>query len=441
VGEDGNVGIGTANPQAMVHIMSPRHEKLRFQVGDTSGGQRTHINFYNNVGTVIESRITAYAGGGIAFAPSPGANDQITFDNSGNVGIGTRSPGVKLEVKDGGILVNRSENAIVSLQGSRKWNISSGGSAGGQGPSGNLSIYDVTEGVTRFTIDPSGGIGIGTTSPSVLLHLHRGLGDLEAAVQMEDTEPGGRSWKILTTPAGWLSGGLSIYDVSVDQSRIVIDSAGNVGIGTTNPSALLHVRHSSNADFAAFIQNGGGSGKGLRIQSASPGDTAPILQIEDNSGNLRFVAQANGNVGIGTPGPRDRLEVSGGNIRVTGGSFIDDGTTLNVPDYVFDEDYALMSLEELQAYLQEHKHLPNVPSAEDVNHNGLNISQFQMRLLEKVEELTLYTISQDQQIQAQQTRIEKQQAELNALKSKMAQFEAALRKLEGLTASPVYDGK
>jgi len=54
-------------------------------------------------------------------------------------------------------------------------------------------------------------------------------------------------------------------------------------------------------------------------------------------------------------GPNSKLEVSGGDIRVTGGSFIDDGTTLNIPDYVFDVDYALKPLAQVEAYIQENK--------------------------------------------------------------------------------------
>ena len=136
---------------------------------------------------------------------------------------------------------------------------------------------------------------------------------------------------------------------------------------------------------------------------------SPIQYIAIEAGgtqNAWLVLQpAGGNVGIGTNSPSDRLHVSGGNIRVTGGAFIDDGTTLNVPDYVFEAGYALMPLEELRAYIAEEKHLPNVPSIDDVNAMGLNLSDFQMRLLEKVEELTLYTLQQDDMIQAQAAEI------------------------------------
>jgi hypothetical protein len=137
-----------------------------------------------------------------------------------------------------------------------------------------------------------------------------------------------------------------------------------------------------------------------------------------------------GDVGIGAENPQDKLEVSGGNIRVTGGSFIDDGTTLNVPDYVFEEDYHLMPLDELQVYIAQEKHLPNVPSLEEIKKNGLNLSQFQIRLLEKAEELTLYTLKQQEMLEARQQQIAEVQQQNSELSARLAMLEARLATLE-----------
>ena len=67
---------------------------------------------------------------------------------------------------------------------------------------------------------------------------------------------------------------------------------------------------------------------------------------------------------------------------------------LNVPgpDYVFDEDYELSSLEEVEKYIQENKHLPEIPSAADMEKTGIYLSEMNMKLLKKVEELTLHMI-------------------------------------------------
>ena len=73
-------------------------------------------------------------------------------------------------------------------------------------------------------------------------------------------------------------------------------------------------------------------------------------------------------------------------------------TVLEHPDYVFRPDYELMPLQELKAFVSENRHLPNIPTAEEVKENGLDLTGLSIRLLEKVEELTLYTISQQEQI-------------------------------------------
>jgi hypothetical protein len=140
------------------------------------------------------------------------------------------------------------------------------------------------------------------------------------------------------------------------------------------------------------------------VVQTDPG--SPNALIFRTNGMDAMKIDSNRNVGIGTMNPQSMLEVSGGDIRVTGGSFIDDGTTLNAPDYVFEQDYLLMSLDELREYIAREKHLPNIPSAEDIKKEGLNISEFQMKLLEKVEELTLYILAQQRQIDIQQTKIQ-----------------------------------
>lgn len=103
-----------------------------------------------------------------------------------------------------------------------------------------------------------------------------------------------------------------------------------------------------------------------------------------------------GQVGIGTNNPDSGtlLHVVGGNIKVSGGGhFYDDATQLSVPDYVFEPDYALMSLEDLEAYIQTNKHLPNIPDVSDTDGwSALSLQDRDMKLLEKVEELVLYVL-------------------------------------------------
>ncbi|WP_420385571.1 hypothetical protein [Roseivirga sp.] len=82
----------------------------------------------------------------------------------------------------------------------------------------------------------------------------------------------------------------------------------------------------------------------------------------------------------------------------------------SVPDYVFKSGYKLRSLSELETYIKTYSHLPNIPSAQEVEANGQNVGEMQLRLLEKIEELTLYIIEQEK-------RMSKMEAELKELKT------------------------
>ena len=102
----------------------------------------------------------------------------------------------------------------------------------------------------------------------------------------------------------------------------------------------------------------------------------------------------NGHVGIGTISPTERLTVNGGilceKVRVI----------VDVPasDYVFEEEYDLMTLEEVDLFIKENKHLPEVPSAKEFKENGYNIGEMDDLLLRKVEELTLYIIKLEKEL-------------------------------------------
>ncbi len=94
-----------------------------------------------------------------------------------------------------------------------------------------------------------------------------------------------------------------------------------------------------------------------------------------------------------------------------------------VPDYVFAPDYQLRSLEEVQSYIQQYRHLPEIPSAKEVTQNGYSLIKMEMGLLKKVEELTLYTIDQEKKIREQNELIEE-------LKGMLLQINSRLEKLD-----------
>jgi hypothetical protein len=104
------------------------------------------------------------------------------------------------------------------------------------------------------------------------------------------------------------------------------------------------------------------------------------------------------NVGIKQGVATDKLDIGSGNLLITNGDFIVDSTTLNVPDYVFEPDYSLMSLQRLQQYIKKYKHLPGIASQQEIRRDGININTFNMALLEKTEELVLYTLQQQEKL-------------------------------------------
>ena len=80
-------------------------------------------------------------------------------------------------------------------------------------------------------------------------------------------------------------------------------------------------------------------------------------------------------------------------------------TLNNWPDFVFEKDYSLMNLSETEAFIKENKHLPEIPSAKEIEENGLNLGEMQAKLLQKIEELTLHAIEQQKLIEKLQKRL------------------------------------
>lgn len=86
-------------------------------------------------------------------------------------------------------------------------------------------------------------------------------------------------------------------------------------------------------------------------------------------------------------------------------------------DFVFDEDYKLPILDEVEKHIKEKKHLPEIASAAQMEKEGVNIGEFQIKLLQKIEELTLYTIEQNKQLKKLQENNDKLAQEIKELKA------------------------
>ena len=100
-----------------------------------------------------------------------------------------------------------------------------------------------------------------------------------------------------------------------------------------------------------------------------------------------------------------------------------------MPDYVFDPDYKLMPLKDLQVYIEKERHLPDIRLGQEIKKQGVKLGEMQMQLLRKVEELTLYTIQQDKKFTALQDQNQKLAAENAQLQARFAAMEAVVEKL------------
>jgi len=295
------------------------------------------------------------------------------YFNTGNVGIGTNAPTSKLHV------------------------------VGNQTLAGNLTFTSGTQSI-QFA-NP------GTTPNPMMLMFASGTANMARMVIAHS--PGYPDW------------GLQYADVS-DQfdfvgaglSRMTVNlSSGNVGVGTNAPTSRLHVVGNQTLEGNLTFIDGTQS-----IQFANPGTTpnpmifmfasgtantarmviahSPAyptwgLQYNDNGDQFDFLGAgtsrmsinlSNGNVGIGVASAVYKLEVCGtiraNEMRVETGWC----------DYVFEKDYKLRTLQELEAFINKNKHLPGIAPASEIEKDGLKLGETNKAMMEKIEELTLYVI-------------------------------------------------
>jgi hypothetical protein len=320
----------------------------------------------------------------------------------------------------------------------------------------SLSVHGqwLPQNATNGSIYYNGGfVGIGTTTPTAPLHV-----STSETIMSQFQNPGkGNSWISVMNGTGYMNLGVgastphpyvwsstnSFFIGSDGAPTLFVAGMGNgsVGIGTTNPLTKLDINTTQSLDGFRITHNNDGF---VTLRSTSLGQSAynNITQTADagiiygsnsagvGAGNFGFVIapwanaesgmriDKDGNVGIATSNTLGyRLAVNGNAVFVK----VVVKQKQNWPDYVFANNYDLRPLSEVEQYIQQNHHLPEVPSAEEVKKDGLDLGNNQAALLKKIEELTLYVIEQNKKLAEQQLKTEALQQRVKELEVKANQ--------------------
>jgi len=286
-------------------------------------------------------------------------------------------------------------------------------------------IFKINE-TERMQLSSDGFLGIGTADPKEKLHIAGNIlseGDLTVKDKITLTEDYTDStyWEIKCNSKGLnfvhtKKQGYS-YDtiqkgsgiILISSSRLFINNVdGFIGIGTTTPAAKLDVKGGANitgtltarvlsaqsADISSTL-----TANALNVQNATIANTLTANSLSANSLKATS-ANISGKVNIGTSSSNINLDVKGTirseEVRVC----VNQGC-----DYVFEDDYELMNLNDLHSFIKTNKHLPDVAPAAEMEAEGINLSEMNALLLRKVEELTLYILQQNEKMTNMQEQI------------------------------------
>ena len=311
-----------------------------------------------------------------------------TFPTSGNVGIGTQTPQQALDLGDG-----TAGRSIVWGGDGSNWYASIGTSY-------SSASLNLLSGLKLGAIHDNYLISYSGTSALSGIRLDSHNGDISFFGQPR---------------------GLFVAETSFDyaaNTKLIVKADGDVGVGTTAPAQKLEVNggvRSTRENLSyQYLEMDGGDAGGINLRAVStennqkpfniisayatnPGAAAGNRDIVFSSGELPHEIelvriQPSGNVGIGTTNPTQKLSVNG-TVRAKE-VIVDSGWS----DFVLDESYKLKALSETEAFIKAEKHLPGIPSAQDVAEHGVSVGEMQAKLLAKIEELTLHQIEQGKDI-------------------------------------------
>lgn len=343
--------------------------------------KKTHILFGAVLLALIGTKVIAQPFWG-------GLSGTIPTFTDGSVGIGTLTPptDAALHVYNNPCTYYQPETKIERWQ----W---FGGACAIMGPYPNyFEILNTTAmpggGSTTTMIDVfdhRGWLGINTSSPLQALHVN-GNGLFEGG-QLDLKMPTDGAWRNVNANS-------HIHGVTM--------SAGPEG-------AYMQLRAKYNSDPGAIS---------IACVNSENSTGTTFFSFDGASGPWHYLMRIkpNGQVAIGENIIAPENLPAGYNLYVSKGILTEKlkvalPTTSNWSDFVFQKDYKLMPLTDVESYIREFSHLPEVPSAEEIVKEGIDVAGMDAKLLQKIEELTLYVIQQQKQL-------EQQKAEIESLKNK-----------------------
>jgi len=403
VPDGGEVGIGILEATAKLHVRgnnTTSDPQLRLTETSTNDFARIKMENENEPGifwdiagradsSATESRLNFYYG-------NPGyTGDKMTITGAGNVGIGISNPTEKLHVEGdmrvSGLSGSGDRNVIVDSNGKFKTgNIGYGGWVEtGTQVSTTLEVYvDSPSGPTSsMTID--GKISNGNNFSALSLYNNTQF-------------PGGTYDRMLLdandmdafsgSGSSPISENLNIQRFS-NGDLLLVNGGGKVGIGTSTPASKLTINGGENNGVSATLEINN-SGQKLLIDGN---------EIDAMNGTLVLNGNNSNGVAIGTQIPANGYKLS------VDGKIIAEEVRVQLsgawPDYVFDPGYALMKLDVLKAFIHDKKHLPGIPSAEEMHNDGLALGEIQIRQMQKIEELTLHIIALHEQMNKMEAKL------------------------------------
>lgn len=387
--------------------------------------------------------------------PSLTIRQKTTQDVAAYVGIGTTNPMKEFHV-NGNVMISGSGKALLFATSAT----SSTGNFGIKLTTDGLNFFVPNSGMpTKNSIDNllyiknDGNIGVGTSLPKQMLHVVGGNILISRVANRNDRAPGSTNGSILfgdvtSTQYPFGSWGIEYLNdsenghglnfwktadangASINYVLFLCEEGsykGNVGIGTKTPSCKLEVSGSAKTTSlqtgtlnvtgnVSFRNLAGNTTKVITIDNNGDLLTEEFSSFHDNMGN--HVASQNLNLNgnklvNGSSGTGGIYIHTNGNVRIGAGNMIPtkalevNGTirskeviveVANWSDFVFDNNYNLMSLKDTESYIKQNGHLPNIPSAAEVEKEGIQLGEMNALLLQKVEELTLYVIELQKQI-------------------------------------------